>query len=146
MNFELGFPISTTVNTQTLANSTIAGTRLNIFTLPLGPWPSWNLNAYVTARHTSYLGESWTLADMGYAMGKVLLPPKPSYPNCSTLRSPTTRCATPRMFGLASAHPAGANVLLCDGSVRFLKDSTSRQVIWALGSRAQGEIISADAC
>jgi hypothetical protein len=34
---------------------------------------------------------------------------------------------------------------MADGSVRFLKDSTSLNVIWALGSRAGGEIISADA-
>jgi hypothetical protein len=33
---------------------------------------------------------------------------------------------------------------MCDGSVRFLKDSISSQTIWQLGSRAGGEIISAD--
>jgi hypothetical protein len=32
----------------------------------------------------------------------------------------------------------------CDGSVRFLKDSTNQQTLWALGSRAQGEVISSD--
>jgi hypothetical protein len=29
--------------------------------------------------------------------------------------------------------------------VRFLKNSTNLTTIWALGSRAQGEVISADA-
>jgi prepilin-type N-terminal cleavage/methylation domain-containing protein/prepilin-type processing-associated H-X9-DG protein len=261
VNFEMGFPISTTVNAQTLANSTIASIRLNVFLCPSSTWPSWNLNAYVysapapgnsyfsslgstlefnsdmtggppngvfpyvgaggvvnlagitdgssstiafgewkigdgnlsqitpasdivllgsyppgvtqntpqmsmpagaaafqqwlplcaaalttnrTAHHTSYLGESWTFADMGYTMGSALLPPNPPYPNCSTTSVATDSLQTPGMFGLASGHPGGANVLLCDASVRFLKDSTSRQVIWALGSRAQGEIISAD--
>jgi prepilin-type processing-associated H-X9-DG protein len=48
------------------------------------------------------------------------------------------------VYGLSSRHPGGANVLMCDGSVRFLKDSTSIQTIWALGSRAGGEILSAD--
>jgi hypothetical protein len=33
---------------------------------------------------------------------------------------------------------------MCDGSVRFLKDSISNQTLWALGSIAQGEIVSAD--
>jgi hypothetical protein len=33
---------------------------------------------------------------------------------------------------------------MCDGSVRFLKDSISYQTLWALGSIAQGEIISSD--
>jgi prepilin-type processing-associated H-X9-DG protein len=48
------------------------------------------------------------------------------------------------MYGMRSFHSGGANVALCDGSVRFLKSSTNMQVVWKLGSRAQGEIISAD--
>jgi hypothetical protein len=35
--------------------------------------------------------------------------------------------------------------LFCDGSVRFLKSSTNQVVMWQLGSRAQGEVISSDA-
>lgn len=43
-----------------------------------------------------------------------------------------------------SMHPGGSNVLLCDGSVRFIKDSL-RLTVWAsLSSRSFGEIISAD--
>jgi hypothetical protein len=34
---------------------------------------------------------------------------------------------------------------MCDGSVRFLKNSVASQLVWSLGTRAQGEIISADA-
>jgi prepilin-type processing-associated H-X9-DG protein len=49
------------------------------------------------------------------------------------------------MYTLSSFHPGGANVLMADGSVKFLKDSTNRMTVWALGSRDQGEIISADA-
>ena len=33
---------------------------------------------------------------------------------------------------------------MCDGSVRFLKNSVSNTTIWAIGSRTQGEVISAD--
>jgi prepilin-type processing-associated H-X9-DG protein len=49
------------------------------------------------------------------------------------------------MFTLSSYHPGGCNVVMGDGSVRFLKDSISLPTLWALGSRAQGEVISADA-
>jgi prepilin-type N-terminal cleavage/methylation domain-containing protein/prepilin-type processing-associated H-X9-DG protein len=43
-----------------------------------------------------------------------------------------------------SYHPGGVNVLLCDGSVRFVKDSTSLPTWRALGSRNGAEVISAD--
>ena len=44
----------------------------------------------------------------------------------------------------ASRHPGGANVLMADGSVRLLKDSTSQPIVWSLGSRGGGEVISAE--
>jgi prepilin-type N-terminal cleavage/methylation domain-containing protein/prepilin-type processing-associated H-X9-DG protein len=262
VNFEMGFPISKTVTAQTLANSTINGSRLSVFLCPSSAWPSWNLNTYGytaqapgnsyfasvgsslefnslktsgppngvfqyvgasgglsslariadgssntiafgewiigggdvnqiaipsdvvflgsfppgvsqntpgvsmpagaaafmswlplctaalttnrTAHHTSYLGESWTFADMEYTLGNVLLPPNPPYPNCSTSSVATDTLQAPAMFGLASRHAGGANILMCDGSVRFLKNSTSLPVVWALGSRSQGEVLSAD--
>jgi prepilin-type N-terminal cleavage/methylation domain-containing protein/prepilin-type processing-associated H-X9-DG protein len=43
-----------------------------------------------------------------------------------------------------SNHPGGANVLMADGSVRFVKSSISQATWWALGTRANGEVISAD--
>jgi prepilin-type N-terminal cleavage/methylation domain-containing protein/prepilin-type processing-associated H-X9-DG protein len=92
---------------------------------------------------TVALGMTWVWGDETYTMGSVLLPPNPKYPNCSTW--PTNQSDTPGMYGLSSYHPGGANVLMCDGSARFLKDSTSNNVIWSLGSRAQGEVVSADA-
>jgi prepilin-type processing-associated H-X9-DG protein len=47
------------------------------------------------------------------------------------------------MFGMSSYHQGGANILMCDGSVRFLKNSTNPNIVWSLGSIAQGEIIDA---
>jgi len=44
----------------------------------------------------------------------------------------------------ASFHPGGANFAFGDGSVRFLKSSISMATYCALGSRAGGEVISAD--
>jgi prepilin-type processing-associated H-X9-DG protein len=44
-----------------------------------------------------------------------------------------------------SAHPGGANVLFGDGSVKFVKDSIDLRTWRAIGSRAGGETVSADA-
>src|SRR5262249_280542 len=43
--------------------------------------------------------------------------------------------------GLYSFHSTGANVLLCDGSARFVSTSTSPATICALVTRGKGEIV-----
>jgi prepilin-type N-terminal cleavage/methylation domain-containing protein/prepilin-type processing-associated H-X9-DG protein len=91
---------------------------------------------------TGTLGETWSLGIMGYAFGNCLLPPNAKFPNCSTNGS--GNITAPGMFSMSSRHPGGANAVMCDGSVKFLKDSTNMQTIWALGSRNQGEVLSAD--
>ncbi len=44
--------------------------------------------------------------------------------------------------GLYSFHPGGANAAFLDGSVRFLKDTTSPAVLRAFGTRSGGEVDS----
>jgi prepilin-type processing-associated H-X9-DG protein len=46
-------------------------------------------------------------------------------------------------FTASSRHSGGVNLLLADGSVRFIKSSISAQTWWALGSRAGDETIDA---
>jgi prepilin-type processing-associated H-X9-DG protein len=89
------------------------------------------------------LGEDWVMALPGYTLGNLLVPPNPQVPLCNI--NPNGTIADPGTFGLSSYHPGGANILLCDGSVRFLKDSVNYQTLWSLGSRAQGEVVSSDA-
>jgi prepilin-type processing-associated H-X9-DG protein len=43
-----------------------------------------------------------------------------------------------------SRHPGGVNLLLGDGSVRFVRDAVALPVWSALGTIAGGEIVSAD--
>jgi prepilin-type N-terminal cleavage/methylation domain-containing protein/prepilin-type processing-associated H-X9-DG protein len=44
--------------------------------------------------------------------------------------------------GIYSFHGVGANLLLCDGSVRFVSNSTSPSTICFLVTRAKGEVIT----
>ena len=90
---------------------------------------------------TAFAGECWALGNPGFTMGNVLLPPNPKYPNCIP---ESAGVSNPGVYSSCSYHPGGANFLLCDGSVRFLKDSTNITTMWALGSRAQGEVLSSD--
>ena len=47
------------------------------------------------------------------------------------------------MIGASSFHPGGVNVVLLDGSVKFIKNSVNQRTWWALATIAGGEIIDA---
>jgi len=91
----------------------------------------------------SYLGTDWAQGMFGYSLGNVLQPPNPPYPNCRTC-SWQGDWDCEGMYGLSSFHPGGANILMADGSVKFLKSSTAPMIVWSIGSRGQGEVVSAD--
>jgi prepilin-type N-terminal cleavage/methylation domain-containing protein/prepilin-type processing-associated H-X9-DG protein len=46
--------------------------------------------------------------------------------------------------GYGSAHPGGANFLMGDGSVKFIKTTVNQTIYSALGTKAGGEVLSAD--
>jgi prepilin-type N-terminal cleavage/methylation domain-containing protein/prepilin-type processing-associated H-X9-DG protein len=96
-----------------------------------------------SGNNKSTVGRCWTMGMMGQTLGTMLLPPNPPYPNCN-MESWGGDMDAPGLYNLSSFHPGGANVALCDGSVRFLKSTTSYQTTWGLGSRNGGEVISAD--
>ncbi len=91
---------------------------------------------------TDTLGESWALGLVGYTQGNLAVPPNSKFPNCSTDGGGTIESVG--SYALSSFHPGGANILMLDGSVKFLKDSVGNPVLWSLGSIKQGEIISSD--
>jgi prepilin-type N-terminal cleavage/methylation domain-containing protein/prepilin-type processing-associated H-X9-DG protein len=43
-----------------------------------------------------------------------------------------------------SYHPAGVNTLFADGSVKCMKNTVAQYIWWALGTVANGEVVSAD--
>jgi prepilin-type N-terminal cleavage/methylation domain-containing protein/prepilin-type processing-associated H-X9-DG protein len=48
------------------------------------------------------------------------------------------------IVGASSNHPGGVNLGFLDGSVRFVKDTVSQTVWWALATKAGGEVVSSD--
>jgi prepilin-type N-terminal cleavage/methylation domain-containing protein/prepilin-type processing-associated H-X9-DG protein len=71
--------------------------------------------------------------------------------SCTGAQTATSFISNPQWGGLGAAitatsnHPGGVNVVFCDGSVKFVKDSIDLSTWWALGTRNGREIISGDA-
>jgi hypothetical protein len=132
-----------------------AGTARNTGTLIMpnpilvASFPAWvqSCTAALTTdrtNHTGALGEAWIFDIAGVTLGNVLQAPNPKTPNCDSSSLSSDTLQSPGMWGLSSNHPCGANVLMLGGSVKFLKESTNQQALWALGSIAQGEVITSD--
>ena len=56
----------------------------------------------------------------------------------------TPDAAKPIVGGFASKHSGGANFGLGDGSVRFIKNTSSPRILQLLGNRSDGDLLSAD--
>jgi prepilin-type N-terminal cleavage/methylation domain-containing protein/prepilin-type processing-associated H-X9-DG protein len=88
-------------------------------------------------------GAFWAIGLPQMTLGNVLTAPNPPYFS-SVIRSINSGSLTVGYYAPASRHPGGANFLMMDGSVKFLKDSTNWTAMWALGTINGGEVLSAD--
>jgi len=98
-----------------------------------------------TPAQSSTMGYQWWSAFPGYVNNNYNHVAPPNSRQCQSSSSIDSWGMD--VYGTASAnslHPGGVNVGFADGSVRFIKDSISPQTWWALGSRANGEVISSD--
>jgi len=92
-----------------------------------------------------YRGEYWTVghAGRGGTYSHNNTPNKKSCASSTTATSGNLNGYESHMVP-SSFHSGGANVLLLDGSVKFIKDSVNLQTWNGLGTIANGEVISAD--
>jgi prepilin-type processing-associated H-X9-DG protein len=88
-------------------------------------------------------GVRWGCGAMGYSMFNTVVPPNgASWSACRM--DCCVQAQHAHYVNAGSNHSGGANVLMGDGSVRFIKSSIQWATWWALGTRAGGEVISSD--
>jgi prepilin-type N-terminal cleavage/methylation domain-containing protein/prepilin-type processing-associated H-X9-DG protein len=90
-------------------------------------------------------GERWAADDGGFTLINTIVPPSStqySFACCNFTTS--SGCDDGSFQNVNSRHPGGANVVFADGSVHFIKSSIAIKTWWALGTRANGEVISSD--
>lgn len=105
-------------------------------------------NTFLFLEKANYMGQSWLFKNtgsnhfifvhhpaQGYAIAWLAGSGVPTPPNTTYWN---TRAA-------GSSHPGGINVSMCDGSMRFVKNSVNFNIYTALFTRAKGEVISSDA-
>jgi prepilin-type N-terminal cleavage/methylation domain-containing protein/prepilin-type processing-associated H-X9-DG protein len=106
-------------------------------------WTS-RTGSFGTNGQRSWNGRHWAIGLYAYTLGNMVVPPNSSYPYCE-FWSTNSDWDAGGFIGLTSYHSGGANVMMADGSVRFIKSSISWPALWAIGSRSQGDVVSADA-
>jgi prepilin-type N-terminal cleavage/methylation domain-containing protein/prepilin-type processing-associated H-X9-DG protein len=87
-------------------------------------------------------GLLWAYGDMGHTMFNTV--PLPNSVDGWTYCSNNASAGATTYSEADSYHPGGVNALMADGSVRFIKNSINQTTWWAMGTRAGGEVISAD--
>jgi prepilin-type processing-associated H-X9-DG protein len=98
-----------------------------------------------TVKNQDDKGERWAPDDGGFTLFNTIVPPSStvySFACCSFTTA--SGCDDGSYENSNSMHPGGANFLLADGSVRFIKSSIALPTYWALGTKAGGEAISGD--
>lgn len=113
----------------------------------------WNTNAIV-GRQVSYnKGQYWGWGAETMSLFNTIVPPSSQQYPWGDCRSGCAGCCGDGPCAAAdhsqicnanSNHPGGANVLFGDGSVRFVKGTINMPTWWALGTRSNSEVISAD--
>ncbi len=107
-----------------------------------GPAPGYDLRGFTwwggAAGFTTYFGPNSTQPDVitGGFCNPLLSPLMP----CTLTSTPTAA----RLMGARSLHSGGLNASMCDGSVRFIRDTIGIDIWRALSTSRGGEVINTD--
>jgi prepilin-type N-terminal cleavage/methylation domain-containing protein/prepilin-type processing-associated H-X9-DG protein len=91
-------------------------------------------------------GVRWGYGAMGHSIFNTVVPPNGGgqVPWSECRMDCCVQSSHAHYINASSYHSGGVNVLMGDGSVRFVKDSISMLTWWSIGTRAGGDAVSAD--
>ena len=101
-------------------------------------------SAYQSRSYTvdTQRGKNWMHGSFAFTLLNTI--PLPNSSATWTYCSPTSSGSAASLSEADSFHPGGVNTLMADGSARFIKSSINQLTWWSLGTKANGEVISAD--
>jgi len=103
-------------------------------------------NTFRTAFGADDRGYRWGGGMMGYSLfNTVMTPNGGGQYKWNTCRVDCcVQAQAAHYLPATSNHPGGVNCLFADGSVKYVKDSINYATWWALGTKGNGEVLSAD--
>jgi len=95
---------------------------------------------------TSSVASNWVLGSAGYTMFNTIITPNSTQYKWGGCRN-CSGCGldSASYMNSSSNHSGGCNFLMGDGSVKFIKSSVAQKTYWALGTKANGEVVDASA-
>jgi len=128
--YNIPTPILTTSASGTLADvQTVYNACLNSSTIEI---------AQGSAGGVRVVGQQWWYGNYWSGAYNHTMPPNSKL--CTAGNDNYDAVAYPAL----SYHPGGVNACFADGSVHFIKQTIAPNIWWALGTRAGGEVLSAD--
>jgi hypothetical protein len=100
------------------------------------------MSPITTTRLTRRQGMSWVMGEMCCTSYNHVAPPNSK--TCAGTGFAGTMANMPMQVPPSSRHPGGVNLLMGDSAIRFVKSSLTPSTWRALGTRAGGEVITAD--
>jgi prepilin-type processing-associated H-X9-DG protein len=134
---------NTAMFSEKLRGLTVTDRRTSMFTMPLTTsldqthQVCQSVNTATATPLTNKQGWSWVMGDMCCTTYNHVSPPNSI--TWAGIGFTGGMVNMPMDVPASSGHPGGVNVLLCDGSVRFVRDSIALDAWRALGSRDRGE-------
>jgi prepilin-type N-terminal cleavage/methylation domain-containing protein/prepilin-type processing-associated H-X9-DG protein len=91
-------------------------------------------------------GVRWAWGAVGMTLFQTIVPPNSTQYQWNACRSGCGGCSPDdsSYSNSQSNHSGGCNFLMADGSVRFVKSTVSQATYLAIGTRANGEVVSSD--
>ncbi len=92
-------------------------------------------------------GQNWLYGATSITLFNTIAPPSSNQYAWANCRQNCSGCWPDGSdyVNASSNHSGGCNVLMGDGSVRFVKSTIALNIWWSLGTRANGEVLSANA-
>ena len=89
-------------------------------------------------------GLRWAGGDTGFTLFNTVVPPNSTQYKWGTCKNGGGGIDEADYVNAQSNHSGGVNCMMADGSVRFVKDSIAWGTWWALGTKANGEVVDAN--